>query len=700
MPEALLAIPFIAEAAGAVSSAAAGIGLTISAASVVTAVVDAALSVGLSYAASLFTSKPSLPSQASQITINESTVSRTRVYGRCLLGGARIFWENVPGARLTAIAHCQGPIDGVEAYWLDDELATFSVSLPNFGIIGNVATPNNGHTWVQTFSGAGVQPASSLALAADTLLTAADMARGLCYTVASFGSVAIQDFVSTYKSGEPVLRIVARGAQIYDPRGVLQNPVELWDAPVTWAWSDNPALCILDYMRHPDGRNIPLTRFDLGTFSNFANLCDQLVLLKHGGSEKRYRLDGTYQLNDEPTAVMQRMLATCDGEIYRTAAGLIGIRGGGWIDPTVIFQGDAILGLSLTQGVGKMAAFTRTTITYTSPDQDYQSVECDPWIDAAAESLIGSLPTALALDMVPSNGQARRLAKINAAKGNPDWKGTISLDITGLNALNERVVRVILPADDLGLDETFLVTKALVASDLSRVDLTVVSLSISAYQWQAAIEEGEAPPIIPTLTGNGIIPVPTGLAAVVHTGSYGGAVVSSITISVTPPTDTSLLLLVEYAIAGSGDWMQGTALVGIYKWNTGALPDGVSYDVQAKFVATTSQQSDWTATTTVTISASGTAPASPAALTSAGAGSTVTLGATAPNSSSVDRIVLWRSGGVLFASATRLPNVYCSPNQTISASDSPGAGTWHYWATAEAAGGQSSAPIGYSTVTI
>lgn len=706
MPEALLAIPVALEAIGAAASGVAGAAGVFGLGGLGWQLGGVALSVGLSYVASLIqTKQPSQPQQAQQVTVTDSTAARVRGYGRCFVGGARMAWENVTVAsgaaatgRVALIAHCQGPVDAIEEYHFSDDLGAFVLGVPAWGANGTVSYPFQNLAVLQSNQGNGSQAVSAWVQSILPNWTANDRARGICYTAAIYTSVQQKDFLTYYKSGEPTVRVVMRMAKVYDPR-TGQSPNDAWDQPAKWTWSDNPALCILDYLRHPDGRNKPLSRIDLQTFIDFANLCDQAVTLKHGGTEKRYRLSGTYSLTDEPSAVMKRLLATCDGEIYRTAAGLIGIRGGQWVDPTLTFQGDSILAFSLSQGVGKLAAFNRTTITYTSPLHDYQAVEADPWVDTVSEALIGSLPTSLDLDMVPSNGQARRLAKINAFKGNPDWRGQITLDISGLNAIAERVIRVTLPTDDLGIDDVFMVTKAAIAPDFTSVTLEVISLDPAAYAWDAASEEGEAPPLVTTVAA-GAVPTPSGFTATATTGTAAGGVVSSINVSVTPPADTSLRLVVQWALAGSGNWTQATATPGNWTLNTGVLADGVSYDVEAQFVATTTIQGAWTAPITVAIAASLSVPGTPSALSGSNSGGTVTLGATAPNASSVSRIVFWRSSGTSFAGATRGASIFCSANQPVVAYDTPGSGTWHYWATAENVAYQDSSPVGYVTVIV
>src|SRR5690606_18435749 len=113
----------------------------------------------------------------------------------------------------------------------------------------------------------------------------------------------------------------------------------------------------------------------LDSFAAFADLCDEAVPLAEGGTEKRYRLWGIYQLTDEPDAVIQRMRRTCAAEFYQTPEGKIGIRGGKWEPPTVTIGEKHILGHSLEQGNNRFSAFNELKLTYTSPEHDYQSME-------------------------------------------------------------------------------------------------------------------------------------------------------------------------------------------------------------------------------------------------------------------------------------------------------------------------------------
>lgn len=75
-----------------------------------------------------------------------------------------------------------------------------------------------------------------------------------------------QDKDQTIWSGEPKITARIRGKKIFDPR------------TNTTAYSDNPALCLRDYLTNPIyGKNIPTSRIDDAAFINAANNCDTII---------------------------------------------------------------------------------------------------------------------------------------------------------------------------------------------------------------------------------------------------------------------------------------------------------------------------------------------------------------------------------------------------------------------------------------
>ncbi len=92
-----------------------------------------------------------------------------------------------------------------------------------------------------------------------------------------------------------------------------------------------------------------------------------------------------------------------------------------------------------------------------------------------------------------------------------------------------------------------------------------------------------------------------------------------------------------------------------------------------------------TAAQAVNVQVSEAAPDMPVNFTSdtVSPASTVFLHATAPNSANVSAIQFYRHNTSGFSGATNISGpIFVAPNQTAAYDDTPGSGTWYYWATA------------------
>src|SRR5690606_41546713 len=65
----------------------------------------------------------------------------------------------------------------------------------------------------------------------------------------------------------------------------------------------------------------------------------------------------------------------------------------------------------------------------------------------------------------PSLHDALPISKIHIAKANPQWKGTVVANLSALDALGERTVRLVLP--ELGIDDAFFVAGFSIRPDLT-----------------------------------------------------------------------------------------------------------------------------------------------------------------------------------------------------------------------------------------
>jgi hypothetical protein len=604
-----------------------------------------------------------------QLQVKQSVPPRVRGYGRAKLGGALAMMETAYGALYQAWVHCEGPIHAYEEWWLNDAKT---------GIVSGSLSGQAGiKPWfdkieIESYLGTSTQTASPLLLGGfPGIWTVNHRLLGLAYSVMQLKPVVQNEFQRTYPNGPPALRVVARLLKVYDPRSGAT------------AWSDNPALCIRDFLTDERGMGIPESRINEASFRAFADLCDELVPLKAGGTEKRYRIGGTFELTEEPREVLRRMLATCDGEIVPFPDGTIGIAGGRWTEPTVTIDDALILSYEAEQGSDKLAAFNRVKVSYTSALHDYQKVEAETWEDFASQAVLGVLPQDLDLAMVQWHGQARRLAKIAMHKGNPGWRLVLITKLAGLDALGERIVWVNL--SELGISESFLVTRFEIAADGMTCGMHLTSLGASAYQWNPALEEGTAPPL-PQNTAVPFEPeVPTGLALDLERVAAGnGTMITTIRASVDAPSQDVLQLQGQYKESAASDWLSMSSTDVATEVVSGIVEDGVTYDVQVRWVVPYGgTEGDWSATDTITVIADPTPPGLPTSVTASKSGSDVTISWVTPNSLNFYRVRVYRNSINDFSTATLFVAIGGAPFTAGSYVDAARPnGTWYYWVTA------------------
>lgn len=554
--------------AGYITSTLVGLGLSTFVAGAVAniAIGAALLGIGQIASAAFGGSRPQTSTPQAQATINQSTGPRIRGYGRAKLGGTRAFWDSIDGSLYQIIMAHHGKIDAFEQFYIGD------IAVARDGSSNVTTSPFAGYVRIIDHDGDADQLADNdMLFKWPGIWTAEHRLRGIANWFVSFASPAAADYQAVFPEGyNTPVRCVCRLSKVYDPR------------TGDTVWSDNASLCILDYLTHPDGYNRSVEDIDLPSFAAFADDCYEAVPLANGGTEPRYRLWGVYGLTDDPQDVLGKMRATCDAEFYQTAEGKIAIRGGTWNPPTVTIRDTDILGHSMEQGNNRFAAFNELKIIYTSPDHDYQSMEATAWEDLPYQAERGALPSSLTLDMVPSPTQARRLAKIHIAKSNPAWKGTIVANLSALDALGERTVRIVLP--ELEIDDAFFVAGFSILPDLTGVEITVMSISEASYTWTTD-EEGASPAIPEDTRPDLTFPVPTGLAL--------SKAASKITATVDNPTRDDLNLQVQYRAGAGSLWQEMQVNPGALFGVTPTLANG-TYQVRARWLGPLESAGAWT----------------------------------------------------------------------------------------------------------
>jgi hypothetical protein len=217
------------------------------------------------------------------------------VYGKRIVGGSE--YRFISGSNNEflhrIICFCEGEIEEIEKlYFNDKDISTNA----NYNTLTNIEKKN----------GLATQTATTLALSDVNLWNNTMTGNGIAYAHVK------TTFDADVFSSIPRLTAMIKGKKVYDPRDGSQSAT----VATTHTWSDNPALCILDYLTNTTyGRSIPFDDIDLTSFINEANYCDELIdYLDSSGNavnQKRYTCNGV--INPDETALnnIKKLCSSC-----------------------------------------------------------------------------------------------------------------------------------------------------------------------------------------------------------------------------------------------------------------------------------------------------------------------------------------------------------------------------------------------------
>ena len=265
------------------------------------------------------------------------------VYGLRKVGGTRVFME-VSGTDNeylhVVIAMSEGEINSFENVYLNDILSTDS----RFSGLLNVYT----HT------GADNQTADSNLVADVPNWTSNHRLRGTAYVY-----VKLKFDVDAYPQGLPTITADVKGTKVYDPRSS------------TTAWSDNPILCIRDYLTNTRyGRGIETALIDDTSFNAAANYCDTTVTIG-GATVKRYTTNGIVNTSQGSMAILKQLLTACKGFLI-FSAGKYKILIDKVETPSFTFDEDNIVGAWTISLGTKNNQFNRIRTNFINKDKQWQ----------------------------------------------------------------------------------------------------------------------------------------------------------------------------------------------------------------------------------------------------------------------------------------------------------------------------------------
>jgi hypothetical protein len=303
----------------------------------------------LGYALNALSSKPKPTVEPYKANVNQlgPALPQQVIYGETRVGGA-IFYQALSNSDRTlhrCIAFAGHEIDSYQELYLNDQLVTVDVN-------GDVDDPS-GAPWntvnLQLYTGTDDQTADAGLVAAVSEWTEECRARGIAYIVATFTDN------DAFQNGLPTVTAKIRGKKVEDPR--IGNT----------AWSNNPALCIRDYLLSDYGLGESTENINDALFKIAADECEVQV----AGSDT-YTCNGAFTLDSSPEDIIRNLLSSMGG-IFWNYAGQWAIQAAKYQTPEVELTDDDYRGqLAIATRHSRRDNFNTVVGTYRGPATYYQ----------------------------------------------------------------------------------------------------------------------------------------------------------------------------------------------------------------------------------------------------------------------------------------------------------------------------------------
>ena len=416
-----------------------------------------------------------------------------------------------------------------------------------------------------------------------------------------------------FGGGLPAVSFVVKGKKVFDPRNSQT------------AWSDNPALCIRDYLTDTRyGLKATSTEINdttsAGGFASAANICDQTVTLSDGSStETRYTANGFTNMSANGEGIIEALLSSCAGKMSYTN-GKFNLFAGTGQTPSLTITDDDLLqpvAISTKPQTGDM--YNTVKGIYVDASSDYQGTESPVFQDSTflaadtptSESSANYVKTLeVQFPFTTSETMAQRLQRI-ALNGNRqttqinlltttkfmrlqpnDWV-YVTNDRLGYSSKVFEVVSMNLEV--IGEDVPTVATRLV----LKEASNTVFSFASNSYV--SPVSEGSA-----ISTGTYNITAPSGLSATVTTNNSFSINSKNVTLSWTNNTNQVVNgTEIQYKLSSDSTYIDA-GIVGrdITKFTITGLEVAKTYNIRIRHISTFNTYSSFA---TVNASTGGTA---------------------------------------------------------------------------------------------
>ena len=332
------------------------------------------------------------------------------IYGKVRVGGARIYDEttgtnNSYLHRIIAVAGHE--VESFDKIYINDSYVNYS-DIDASGNISSVVDPDgttstryNDHVRIKFHLGSPTQSADATLVSESAHWTSAHKLSGIAYMY-----IRMKFDADVFPNGIPDFTAEVKGKKVYDPR------------TSTTVWSDNPALCVRDYLTASYGISEAVANIDDTLVTSAANVSDQLVgspatkiyaggvyKIKTVGSTnftlvgaannnvgtvftatgvavgtgvvetERYTCNGAFTTNSTPYEMIEALLTSMDGSIWY-AQGKWRMKPAYWTAPVLdLDEDDLRSSLSVSTRHSRASNFNTVKGTFRGSESNWQTTD-------------------------------------------------------------------------------------------------------------------------------------------------------------------------------------------------------------------------------------------------------------------------------------------------------------------------------------
>lgn len=581
------------------------------------------------------------------------------IYGERKIGGTRVFvaTKDVRGGDpneylYLVLALCEGEVEDITDITIDD-LSLDSVE---------GSTKYSGNYLITKYYGSDSQTADPTLVAANVGWTSNHRLQGIAY-------IAIRLLWDKNKfSSIPEITCKVKGVKVYDPR------------TSTTAWSNNPALCIRDYLTNERyGKGLDPSVIDDVAFSQAATDCDNFTaeVYSGGATQKIFVCNAIIDTGATVFRNLEQMLLGCRGFIPYSQ-GKYSLLIDKSSSSVFAFDTDTILSGISIRGENKDEKYNKVNCKFVNPDGNWQE-DAAFWPDAGSleettflsEDNGVTLSLDLDLPTITDYYSARDIARVVLLRSRNALRVQFQATSEALQLSVSDVVTVTHPTP--GFESKPFQVEQIVMNYDGTVSIGLLEYDSTIYTYDPSSEQRSYPD---TVLPDPLFVAPPSAITVLETTYLGddGTVIPEIQVTWTPTIDAFIQYYeIQYKPSASSYWISLVSPDAFYV--TSFAEVGLSYDIRVRAVNTIGTQSEWT-NNTYTVVGDTSAPSAPTGVSIVGSYNEAVINWDSSTAKDYKETILYASLTNSFGTATEQARV---SGNTATYYNLPISTTYYVW---------------------